>query len=102
MKTLISWFFGFLLLSACASNTAVQNTLPAVRTDTLAGLQSIANFHQAALVERANLNRVRETALKETALSLGAQGGLAAEAEHINASLTQQSRTLDAVYDFTS
>ena len=41
-------------------------------------------------------------ALKETALSLGAQSGLASRAKIIDEQLTKQARNLDAIYDFNS
>ena len=50
----------------------------------------------------ASMGKIREMALKETALSLGAQAGLAWRACQINNDLTKQARTLDAVYDFNS
>jgi defect-in-organelle-trafficking protein DotC len=48
------------------------------------------------------MGRIREMALKETALSLGAQSALAWRAKYINEQLVKQSRRLDAIYDFNS
>lgn len=49
-----------------------------------------------------NSNRIREMAIQETALSLGAQAGLAWRAKFIDEELTQEARTLDAVFDFNA
>jgi defect-in-organelle-trafficking protein DotC len=48
------------------------------------------------------MGKIREMALKETALSLGAQAGLAWRAKIIDEQLTKQTRNLDKVYDFNS
>jgi len=48
------------------------------------------------------MGKIREMALKETALSLGAQGGLAWRAKIIDEALTHQMRNLDTIYDFNS
>lgn len=71
-------------------------------TDSLAGLKSMANLKKTSFGTSESMNKIRETALKETALSIGAQAGLAAEAKIIDAALTRQSRTLDAIYNFNA
>jgi defect-in-organelle-trafficking protein DotC len=84
------------LLVACApSNRTAGDTV------TLAGLQAMANTNTRA----GNLpttSKIREMALKETALSLGAQSGLSWRADYINKSLAKQARSLDTIYDFNS
>lgn len=84
------------LLVSCAQSTRVNGD-----TVSLAGLQAMANT-----ASRSNrmpkTSKIREMALKETALSLGAQSGLAWRADYINKALAKQARNLDTIYDFNS
>lgn len=86
----------FLFLTGCGSTSnRMQGD-----TTTLAGLQSMANINNGRVMPPKG--RIREMALKEIALSLGAQAGLSARANLINAQLTKQARRLDTIYDFNS
>ena len=87
-----------LLMVACASTTK-QN---AGDTTSLAGLQSMTNTNKAAATNKPSTGKIREMALKETALSLGAQSGLAWRAKYIDDELVKQTRNLDAIYDFNA
>lgn len=89
-----------LLLCACSSN---RSTVITGDTSSLQGLIALGNVRGAAAVRNGpGIGKIREMALKETALSLGAQAGLAWRASCINKELTGQARTLDSVYDFNS
>lgn len=70
-------------------------------TGSLAGIQAMANVNVKKRNKRV-AGKIRQMALKETALSLGAQAGLAWRAKTIDEQLVRQSRTLDAIYDFNS
>ncbi|STY28134.1 defect in organelle trafficking lipoprotein DotC [Legionella wadsworthii] len=70
-------------------------------TNSLAGLQAMANVTVKERNKKRN-GKIRQMALKETALSLGAQAGLAHRAKIIDEHLIRQSRRLDAIYDFNS
>jgi defect-in-organelle-trafficking protein DotC len=70
-------------------------------TDSLAGLQAMANTTVKQKQKRQS-GKFRQMALKETALSLGAQAGLAWRARVIDEQLTKQTRTLDTIYDFNT
>jgi defect in organelle trafficking protein DotC len=83
------------LLVACAHR-------PPGDTSTLAGLQAMANTKGSKASKRQRGIRFKENALRETALSLGAQAGLAFSARIIDDQLVKQARRLDAVYDFNS
>jgi len=48
------------------------------------------------------VSHVRASALKDTALSLGAQSGLASRAKYIDNTLVKQTRQLDKVFNFNS
>jgi defect in organelle trafficking protein DotC len=71
-------------------------------TTSLAGLKSMGTIKKAG--ERRAVNeskgKIRDMGLRETALSLGAQSGLAARAKHIDDQLVRQTRNLDAIFDF--
>lgn len=71
-------------------------------TDSLAGLQAMANIKKTRARNKQKMGKIREMALKETALSLGAQAGLAWRAKQIDEALTKQTRNLDTIYDFNS
>lgn len=89
-----------LTLNSCAS---VQQAKPIGDTDSLTGLQAIANSSKPSFgSDPKSSNKFRETALKETALSLGAQAGLAWRAKAIDDHLVKQTRHLDTIYDFNA
>jgi defect-in-organelle-trafficking protein DotC len=62
----------------------------------------MANTKTSAQRGKPSTGRIRETALRETALSLGAQSGLAWRAKFIDEQLVKQARNLDKIYDFNS
>lgn len=72
-------------------------------TESLAGLQRMAYTKSSTRMQnKQQMGKIREMALKETALSLGAQAGLAWRAKIVDEQLTRQSRNLDTIYDFNS
>lgn len=75
---------------------------PVGDTGSLAGIQSMANVKNTRALQKQAMGKIREIALKETALSLGAQAGLAWRAKTIDEELTKQARNLDSIYDFNS
>ncbi|WP_367606332.1 type IV secretion system DotC family protein [Legionella sp. W05-934-2] len=87
-----------LLLGGCTSG--LQSNQGDVTT--LAGLQSMASSKNNQMNKTEKISRIREMALKETALSLGAQSGLAMRAKNINKALMRNARHLDQVFDFTA
>jgi len=82
------------LLLACSSPGNMGDT------GSLAGIQAMAGPSSIRAQKNQRMGRIRQMALKETALSLGAQAGLAWRAKTIDEDLTKQSRTLDSIYDF--
>lgn len=85
-------------LMACTSSN-----MPVGDTSSLAGLQAMADSKTGALgTKAASTGKIREMAIKETALSLGAQSGLAWRAKYIDDQLIKQSRNLDTIYNFNS
>lgn len=73
-------------------------------TTTLAGLQAMANprINKSQAKGKASMGRIREMALREMALSVGAQAGLAWQARVIDDQLTEQARRLDSIFDFNA
>ncbi len=71
-------------------------------TGSLVGIQAMASPKYTRVKSKQKMGRIREMALKETALSLGAQAGLAWRSKIIDQDLTKQTRNLDTIYDFNS
>jgi defect-in-organelle-trafficking protein DotC len=88
-------------LSAIAILVACSSPMQMGNTDSLAGLQQMA-ASSGRTRGAASTGKIREMALKETALSLGAQSALAWRAKYIDEQLVQQGRNLDAIYDFNA
>jgi defect-in-organelle-trafficking protein DotC len=87
-----------ILLAACSANKNPQ----VGDTESLAGLQAMAENKSPKTRSKPVMGKVREMAIKETALSLGAQSGLALRAKQIDEELIKQTAYLDAIYDFNS
>ena len=85
------------LLVACSSTRGNMGD-----TGSLAGIQAMANGKYVRVKKNQKISKIREMALQETALSLGAQAGLAWRAKQIDQELTKQARNLDTIYDFNS
>lgn len=86
------------LLVACSTTTTTQSG----DTASLAGLQALSNTNKPSNRNKPTTGKIREMALKETALSVGAQSGLAWRAKYIDEQLVKQTRNLDAIYDFNA
>ncbi len=91
-------FISLVLLESCS--TGLQSNQGDVTT--LAGLQSMASSKVTTVQKTVKISRIREMALKETALSLGAQSGLAMRAKRINDALAKNARLLDQTFDFNA
>jgi defect-in-organelle-trafficking protein DotC len=97
LKCILNLLF-LIFLAACAR----QRTMIA-DTGSLAGIQAMAYSGGGSMrLNRQQIGKIRIMALQETALSLGAQAGLAARARVIDERLTKEARNLDTVYDFNS
>lgn len=86
----------FSLLSACSSITHKNDG----NTDTLANLQKLSSKPPSLEKSVDSISAIREEALKDTAMTVGAQSGLHWRAQQINEMLTKDSKTLDQVFDF--
>lgn len=89
------------LLQSCASTSS--NYGQATYVESLEQIQSMANSRSLKQkLKNKGPNKIREAALKETALSLGAQAGLALRAKTIDDDLVRHARLLDHVFDFNA
>lgn len=91
-----------LIISFCFGCSSRQSQEFQGDTTTLSGLQAMAGSTKQAIIKRQHISKIREMALKEIALSLGAQSGLASRAKEINDTLVSEQRTLDTVFNFNS
>ncbi|OGV27769.1 MAG: type IV secretion system protein DotC [Legionellales bacterium RIFCSPHIGHO2_12_FULL_37_14] len=92
------YFIMLFFISGCSFKSSQTQGDPT----TLKGLQAMAGSSKRSIFKKETISRIKEMALKEIALSLGAQAGLSARANSINDNLVQQQRTLDSVYNFNA
>lgn len=92
----------FILSAALIMTSCISTRRDIGDTETLAGLQAMANAAKKSKRSKGKMTKIREMGLKETALSLGAQAGLAWRAKQIDEALVKQTRNLDTIYDFNS
>lgn len=112
MSTLTVRLLSYAMLKSIPSLSAVALSLILVGcgssrtnlgdTGSLAGIQAMSSPKYSAMQKKKKMGKVREMALKEIALSLGAQAGLAWRAKSIDEALARQTRNLDTIYDFNS
>lgn len=92
----------FIILAVGCSANGHRRT-PVANLDSLAGLQALSAPKRGhGKPNTPAIGKIREMGLKETALSLGAQSGLAARARIIDDQLVRQARRLDAIYNFNA
>lgn len=95
-RTLV--FVSAFLLSACSSTVSKTTG----NTDTLTNLQQLSAPPPQVQTPAGQVSGMRTEALKDTAISLGAQSGLHYRSQQINAFLKQNSKTLDQTFNFNS
>lgn len=96
-KTGLSFIVCAFLLTACSTVTT-----PAGNTDSLENLQKLSAPPPQVNPGTDQINAMRQEALKDVALSLGAQAGLHWRSVQINAVLKQKSKLLDRTYNFNA
>lgn len=82
-----------LLLISCTT------TPKSIKTDNLSDIENLTSTSYGEADK--TLGNIREQGLKETALTLGAQSGLAHRSKQINASLEKKSTYLNNVFNFS-
>ena len=83
----------FLLLCGCASNTKC-----ATNTESICDLENLTL--QDTTPTGPTVSKIRIQALKDTALSIGAQGALALRSKELNAMLEPKTKQLGQIYNF--
>ena len=92
---------GFLsiLLSACAGN---GTNLEKVNTANYSELENVHVVLRGPSSNRTSLSALRVKSLEDSAMSIGAQGGLAWASDKINARTSQDRKYLDAIFNFNA
>jgi defect-in-organelle-trafficking protein DotC len=89
----------FMLLTACSGH---QQNLDAVDTTNLSQLERVQVNPRAAANGRDAMSGLRSRSLKDTAMSLGAQGGLAWSSNEIDHWLEKDKKYLDSIFNFNA
>ncbi len=92
-------FASFGLLTACGGH---HQNLADIDTTNQAQLQKVIVNPRAASNAPDELSGLRSRSLKDTAMSLGAQGGLAWSSKEINSWLEKDKKYLDSIYNFSA
>jgi defect-in-organelle-trafficking protein DotC len=87
----------FLLLTACSRH---QQNFSDIDTANLSQLESVRVETRSPSKAKTELSGLRSKSLKDTAMSVGAQGGLAHSSEQINIRLNQDRKYLDSIFNF--
>lgn len=91
-----------LLISICLASCATSNdTEQTNEPKNLSNLQNLSSTHGNASKD-VKVSRLREQAIQETALTLGAQSGLAWRAKQINANLEKKSLEMQNIFNFNA
>lgn len=93
---LLSMFF---LLTACGQH---QQNLANIDTANLSQLESVRVEPLSQSTNKTEFSQLRGKALKDAAMSIGAQGGLAFASEQMNAGLNQDKKYLDTIFNFNA
>lgn len=97
--------FSITLLSACSGwfGGASRNATVTIDTANLNSLQNAAYYPaRPGTNEYAGLGGLRQRALEDSAMSIGAQGGLAWASEKINCGLQHDRKYLETIFNFNA
>jgi defect in organelle trafficking protein DotC len=90
----------FLLLTACAERQ--QQSLDSIDTTNLGQLENIQLNPRAASGSRTELSQLRVKSLEDSAMSIGAQGGLAWASDEMNRKMQKDTKYLDTIFNFSA
>lgn len=102
MKTLRQsiMFFMVSLLTAC---TTPHQNIATVDTTNLVQLENVqVEYTTRATAQQFGVSQLRVRSLQDTAMSIGAQGGLAWASEQINVRMNQDHKYLDTIFNFNA
>lgn len=85
------------LLTACAHE---QQNLDNVDTTNLAQLENVRVYPLTPSTQQTTLSQLRVKSLQDSAMSIGAQGGLAWAADKINARMERDDKYLNTIFNF--
>lgn len=85
------------LLSACASH---QQNLDEINTADLSQLENVKVEPRQPSPEKTGLSQLRVKSLQDSAMSIGAQGGLSWASQQINVKLNEDRKYLDSIFNF--
>ena len=89
----------FLLLSACAGGS--QQNYDTVDTSNLSQLESVqVQVQTGSSSSKTELSQLRSKSLQDSAMSIGAQGGLSWASSEINLRMNQDKKYLDSIFNF--
>lgn len=96
----LTYFFSFVLAFLVAGCTGP--TPPTYKSvGSLKNLSEIQNLHAKVVpTKKTDMNKLHAQTLKDIAMSIGAQGGLAWRSKKINTLLTKNARYLDSIFNF--
>lgn len=99
--------FAFLSVTTCALLTACaphQQNLDNIDTTSLSQLESVRvhPMSPSGSTSKTELGAMRLKSLQDSAMSIGAQGGLAAASSEINARMQVDAKYLDSIFNFSA
>lgn len=101
-KTNVFFFIGLFTCCLAGCSSVRSTNLSNVDTTNFSELQSVHVSPVTSSTNKTELSGLRAKALQDTAMSLGAQGGLAWASEKINAKTEQDRKYLDTIFNFNA
>jgi len=102
IQLLAAGIIALLALCFLASCAKSRHSYVSGDTDSIENLQKMGNPANHNTSKEAEAKKIRYVAIQETALSVGAQSGLAWRSKHIDEQLQKQKNTLDGIYNFNA
>lgn len=100
-KQLLSYLAIACLLTACSGSR--QQNLDNIDTTNLSQLENVrVDTRPASSNSKTELSQLRGKALQDSAMSIGAQGGLAWASEEINNRMNKDRKYLESIYNFNA
>lgn len=89
-------------LLACSACSQHQQNLDTVDTTNLSQLEGVRVTLRVPSASQTELSHLRIKSLQDTAMSIGAQGGLAWASEEMNTKMDQDKKYLDTIFNFNA
>lgn len=98
-KTLLLSMFILSLLTACSQH---QQNIDDIDTTNLAQLENVRVRPLSPSGSKTELSQLRVKSLQDSAMSIGAQGGLAWASDKINMRMSKDGKYLDSIFNFNA